>query len=138
MPLFQQLRRDLIKTSLHFNFLRSLSGTAAAQAAPALSRAFAEPLLYRDFIHQSLYHPVSAAVPMQQLTHSLLHGVLAGRPREQSSPLTSRCLRQQEFGYFNCASPPIRRLPEPINFNRLLNQAEYRYELAKAYKQLQV
>lgn len=44
----------------------------------------------------------------------------------------------QEFGYFNRPSPPIRRLPQPINFNRLLSQAEYRYEMARAYKQLQV
>lgn len=44
----------------------------------------------------------------------------------------------QEFGYFNRPSPPIRRLPQPINFNRLLGQVEYRLELDRAYKQLQV
>lgn len=44
----------------------------------------------------------------------------------------------QEFGYFNQASPPIRRLPQPLNFNRLVGQVEYKLALARAYKQLQV
>jgi hypothetical protein len=44
----------------------------------------------------------------------------------------------QTEGYFNKPQPPIKRLIEPINFNRLLNQAEYRAQLGRIYKQLQV
>lgn len=81
MPLLQQLRRNLIKSTLNSILLRSLSGTAAAQAAPALSRAFTEPLLYRDFIHQSLYHPVSVPVPLGRGVHHLVV-----TPRQQHHP----------------------------------------------------
>jgi hypothetical protein len=41
-------------------------------------------------------------------------------------------------GYFNKPQPPISRLPQPIQFSRILNQAEYRAVLARLYKQLQV
>jgi hypothetical protein len=48
------------------------------------------------------------------------------------------CFATQVQGYFNKPQPPIRRLPEPIQFSRILNQAEYKAVLAKIYKQLQV
>eukprot|EP00775_Hariotina_reticulata_P008482 gene8482-8664_t len=44
----------------------------------------------------------------------------------------------QTKGYFNKPQPPIKRLTEPITFNRLLNQAEYRALLGRIYQQLQV
>jgi hypothetical protein len=47
-------------------------------------------------------------------------------------------LRLQVHGYFNKPQPPISRLPQPIQFSRILNQAEYRAVLARLYKQLQV
>lgn len=80
MPVLQQLRRNLIKAIQNSSLLRSLSGAAAAQAVPAHSRAFTEPLLYRDFIHQSLYHPVSVAVPLGRWMHCLWHAVVVDTP----------------------------------------------------------
>jgi hypothetical protein len=47
-------------------------------------------------------------------------------------------VRLQVQGYFNKPQPPIQGLPAPIQFNRILNQAEYRAVLARLYKQLQV
>lgn len=46
------------------------------------------------------------------------------------------CVQVQ--GYFNKPQPPIRRLAQPINFNRILNQAEYNLVLSRIYTQLQV
>jgi hypothetical protein len=62
---FSQLRvqRRILLQAFNQTLLRSLATAAAAAPgtapAQAISRVFPEPLLYRDFIQQSLYHPVS-------------------------------------------------------------------------------
>ena len=65
---FSQLRSHRRTLLQAFNqiLLRSLATTAAAApgtaSAQAISRVFPEPLLYRDFIQESLYHPVSSLI----------------------------------------------------------------------------
>lgn len=44
----------------------------------------------------------------------------------------------QDFGYFNKASTPVKRLQQPLNFNSLMTKGEYERQLARIYKQLQV
>lgn len=152
--------------------------SAPAPAGTLLDRSFATPLLYRDFIQQSLYHPVSKlhhlnygrsvdqnadhlGSPASQLCYTPDHHPAAEWLDHSScTSSTPSCLQQsygvshlqlcahkhthlspsplQEFGYFNRPSPPVRRLAQPINFNRLVGQIEYRLELSRAYKQLQV
>ena len=44
----------------------------------------------------------------------------------------------QDFGYFNKASTPVKRLQQPLNFNSFMTKGEYERQLARVYKQLQV
>jgi hypothetical protein len=44
----------------------------------------------------------------------------------------------QDCGYFTRSSPPVGRLPEPIDFRKLVNQAEYRLVLDRLHNQLGV
>lgn len=39
----------------------------------------------------------------------------------------------QTLGYFSRATPPVARLPAPIDFRALVGQAEYRLALRRAY-----
>jgi hypothetical protein len=47
-------------------------------------------------------------------------------------------LTAQDCGYFTSSSPPVGRLPEPIDFRKLVNQAEYRLVLDRLHSQLGV
>ena len=63
------------------------------------------------------------------------------RPSHAQPPPHQTCRNTpaacQTLGYFNRTRPPVARLPDPIPFNQLVGQAEYRLKLAHLYKELQ-
>jgi hypothetical protein len=119
---------------------RSHDSDQAAAAAGAM--------LLRQFIHHSLYHPVSEWAAMSTVA-SLPRSALTMPPPPQQLPAASTSppathprlrmpARLQVQGYFSRPSPPVGRLPDPINFKRLVGQGEYRTLLDRLYRELQV
>ncbi len=44
----------------------------------------------------------------------------------------------QTRGYFNRKEPPVGKLPEPINYRKVVNKHEYDHVLAQKYRELGV
>jgi len=72
--------------------------------------------------------PPSALGPARRPALLLLLLLLNPRP-SRILPLTT----QQDRGYFSRPLPPVGQLPEPIDFSKLVGQAEYRALLARAH-----
>jgi hypothetical protein len=94
-------------------------------------------VLMRDFLRASLYDPVRVWFqrgprrPHRRLCRrrrcapprSSLHA--PSPPETTSTP--------QHRGYFSRPVPPVGKLPEPIDFSKIVGQAEYRAVLARAH-----
>ena len=99
-------------------------------------------MLMRDFLSASLYDPVgvnvgvaaknllpawrAAAVARPARAHCRL-------PLPPTPPHNKNPHDTQHRGYFSRPVPPVGRLPEPIDFSKLVGQAEYRSVLARAH-----
>lgn len=49
---------------------------------------------------------------------------------------TNKNKTKQTLGYFNRDTPPVARLPDPIDFRSLVGQSEYRLLLSRLHREL--
>jgi hypothetical protein len=116
------------------------SATAALQSR-GCSGSPAGPLLIRDYIQQSLYHPVSFSTPPRA---PVAHLVGCGPRLPAHEPLGAAEMHidcvwcAQTHGYFSSQSPPVGRLNDATHFNRIVGETEYKVHLQRLYKQLGV
>ncbi|GBF96788.1 hypothetical protein Rsub_09644 [Raphidocelis subcapitata] len=95
---------------------------AARRAAAALPRLLLPP------------HAAATAAPWRGLASAAGGGDGGMLMRD----FIHNSLYHPELGYFNRATPPLARLPEPIQFGSLVGQAEYRLRLQQLYRELGV